>query len=120
MSIVELATTEYASAEQAFADWSVMDDPETLKVAERAARRLAEQYADTRTIEYEDAFQEAVIILASKPQMVRECLTDPHLGYGVLATRLHQHLVMKVRTEASRRTRLTSFETNSAALSEAV
>ncbi|AUG87231.1 hypothetical protein KGG77_gp37 [Streptomyces phage Omar] len=78
-----------------------------MKVAERAAYRLAEDYYDTRTIEFDDARQEALLILATRPQMVRECLGDEALGYGVLYTRLHQHLVKVVRTDAGRRKRLT-------------
>jgi hypothetical protein len=102
-----------------FADWSVLDDPETVKVAERAAYRLSQDYASTATIEYDDAYQEALITLAQKAHMVRGCLSDPNLGYGVLYTRLHQSLVKVVRTDASRRTKHTSYEANAEALGEA-
>jgi hypothetical protein len=110
IQITDLEVTEYETAEQARTDWSFMQDDETLKVAGRAAYRLSQDYADTGTIEYDDAYQEAVIILATRPGMVRECLSDPSLGYGVLYTRLHQALVKVVRTDAKHRTKHTSYE----------
>jgi hypothetical protein len=109
LNVIEI-TNAYETAEQASVDWSVLDDAETVKVAERAAYRLAQDYADTGTIEYDDAYQEALIILASRPRMVRAVLADPALGYGVLYTRLHQALVKVVRTDAKHRTRHTSYE----------
>ncbi|WAB08749.1 hypothetical protein SEA_ANDRIS_45 [Streptomyces phage Andris] len=109
MNIIEI-TNAYETAEEAFADWSVLEDPETVKVAERAAYRLSRDYADTGTIEYDDALQEATIILATRPGMVRDCLSSPDLGYGVLYTRLHQALVKVVRTDAKHRTKHTSYE----------
>jgi hypothetical protein len=117
---VSLNLTEMIPSDgEDFADWSVLDDPEVVKVAERAAYRLGQEYADTGTIEYDDAFQEAVLILATKPHLVRDCLSDQTLGYGVLHKRLHQHLVKVVRGDAKRRTRQTSFEANLEALGEA-
>ncbi|MFF3249764.1 hypothetical protein ACFYWP_01870 [Actinacidiphila glaucinigra] len=87
-----------------------------MKVAQRAAYRLSEDYSDTRTIEFDDAYQEALIILASRPGMVRECLASADLGYGVLYTRLHQHLVKVVRTDAKHRSNTKSWEVNQAQL----
>lgn len=83
--------------------WDLILDSKVMSVAACEARRIAAQYEDTATIEYEDALQEAIIILVTHPRMVSECLEDESLGYGVLATRLHQRLVKTVRTEAKKR-----------------
>ncbi|MFF4244278.1 hypothetical protein ACFYY2_07360 [Streptomyces sp. NPDC001822] len=91
-------------------DWRVLDLPILLTLAGRAARRIANGYEDTLTMEYEDARQEALIILATKPDMVNECLGDPSLGPGVLYHRLVLDLVDRVKTEAKYRIRHTSYE----------
>jgi hypothetical protein len=91
-------------------DWRVLELPEVVALAGRAARRIADGYEDTLTMEYEDARQEALIILATKPAMVSECLSDPNLGLGVLYHRLVLDLVDRVKTEARRRIRHTSYE----------
>ncbi|MGW8743578.1 hypothetical protein [Streptomyces sp. NPDC055794] len=92
------------------ADWRVLDLPEVVALAGRAARRIADGYEDTLTMEYDDARQEALIILATKPGMVNECLADPNLGLGVLYHRLYLDLTDRVKTEAKRRIRHTSYE----------
>jgi len=92
------------------ADWSVLDRPGVLALAGRAARRIADGYEDTLTMEYDDARQEALILLATKPAMVSECLSNPALGLGVLYHRLVLDLVDQVKTEAGRRIRHTSYE----------
>ncbi|WP_329022470.1 MULTISPECIES: hypothetical protein [Streptomyces] len=91
------------------ADWTVLT-PEVTALAGRAARRIADGYEDTLTMEYEDARQEALIILATKPHMVSQCLTEPSLGLGVLYHRLVLDLVDRVKTEATRRIWHTSYE----------
>ena len=91
------------------ADWSVLT-PEVLTLAGRAARRIADGYEDRLTMEYEDAFQEAVLLLATKAAMVRECLADPELGLGVLYHRLVLDLTDLIKTQARHRTRHTSYE----------
>jgi hypothetical protein len=92
------------------ADWRVLDLAEVVALAGRAARRIADGYEDTLTMEYEDARQEALIILATKPDMVNECLADPSLGLGVLYHRLVLDLVDRVKTVAKYRIRHTSYE----------
>ncbi|MGW3336236.1 hypothetical protein ACWDCL_01980 [Streptomyces sp. NPDC001009] len=91
-------------------DWRVLDLPEVVALAGRAARRIADGYEDTLTMEYEDARQEALIILATKTAMVNECLADPALGLGVLYHRLVLDLIDKVKTQAKYRIRHTSYE----------
>ncbi|SNS51055.1 hypothetical protein [Actinacidiphila glaucinigra] len=92
-------------------DWRVLDLPEVVALAGRAARRIADGYEDTLTMEYEDARQEALIILATKPGMVNECLADPSLGLGVLYHRLVLDLMDRVKTLAKYRCRHISYET---------
>jgi hypothetical protein len=92
------------------ADWQFLDLPEVVSLTGRAARRIADGYEDTLTMEYDDARQEALLILATKPAMVSECLSDPNLGLGVLYHRLVLDLIDRVKTEARRRIRHTSYE----------
>ncbi|MEU5433796.1 hypothetical protein AB0G73_10505 [Streptomyces sp. NPDC020719] len=92
------------------ADWSVLDDPEVVRVAGRAARAVTLAYGDRLTIEYDDAYQEALLRLATRPELVRECIADSTLGYGVLHRRLVLDLTDKVKTEARHRTRHLSYE----------
>lgn len=92
------------------ADWRVLDLPEVVALAGRAARRIADGYEDTLTMEHEDARQEALIILATKPTMVNECLADPSLGLGVLYHRLVLDLMDRVKTVAKYRCRHISYE----------
>lgn len=99
------------SIEEALTDWSFLQDPEAVKVAERAARKIALQYEDTGTIEYDDAYQEALLLLSARKGL-QDCLRSEGLGYGALYTRLCQDLVKLVRTEAKHRSRVVSYEKN--------
>ncbi|MCC2278862.1 hypothetical protein LKL35_26040 [Streptomyces sp. ET3-23] len=91
------------------ADWSVLT-PDVMALAGRAARRIADGYEERLTMEYDDAFQEALLILATKASMVRECLDDPELGLGVLYHRLVLDLTDLIKTQARHRARHTSYE----------
>jgi hypothetical protein len=97
-------------------DWSFFGEgemagkTEECKLAGRAARKIANQYEDTGTIEYDDALQTAYILMATDPALVRQCLSDPDLGYGVLYTRLCQKLVKTIETEAKHRSKHNSYE----------
>ncbi|MFE0964031.1 MULTISPECIES: hypothetical protein [Streptomyces] len=108
MKVIEI-TNAYDSAEEAYADWSLSNNPEVLATIERAARHMADKYASSVTIEKDDAFQEGLILVATQRRL-RECLHDPALGLGVLYHRLVQHLTTKVRTEAKHRSRSSSYE----------
>ncbi|KPC89328.1 hypothetical protein ADL35_02515 [Streptomyces sp. NRRL WC-3753] len=108
MNLIEI-TNAYDNAEQAYADWSVLQDPEVVKVVERAARHMADKYASSVTIEQEDARQEGLILVATHPRL-RECLHNPDVGLGVLHHRLVQLLTTRVRTEAKHRSGHSSFE----------
>ncbi|MEV0437813.1 hypothetical protein AB0I84_00645 [Streptomyces spectabilis] len=91
------------------ADWSVITR-ETEGIAGRAARRVADGYGTRLTMEYDDAFQEALLLLATKADMVRGCLADPELGPGVLHHRLVLDLTDQVKTQARHRARHVSYE----------
>ncbi|MEV7282625.1 hypothetical protein [Streptomyces sp. NPDC093111] len=90
-------------------DWSVITR-ETAGIAGRAARRVADGYGSRLTMEYDDAFQEALLLLATKADMVRGCLADPELGPGVLHHRLVRDLTDQVKTQARHRARHVSYE----------
>jgi hypothetical protein len=98
-------------------NWDFTANPEAMKVIERAAKRMANKYESTRTIEEEDAYQEGLILVATHPRL-QECFTNPAVGLGALYTRLVQRLTHKVETEAKRRSKTTSYEANAEALSE--
>lgn len=91
------------------ADWSVLT-PDVMTLAGRAARRMADGYEERLTMEYDDAFQEAALILATKPEMVRECLAHQELGLGVLYHRLLLDLTDQIKTQARHRARHVSYE----------
>ncbi|MFE7480048.1 hypothetical protein [Streptomyces sp. NPDC057552] len=91
------------------ADWTVIDH-ETVGIASRAARRIADGYGTRLTMEYDDALQEALLLLATKADMVRTCLTDPQLGPGVLHHRLVLDLTDMIKTQARHRACHVSYE----------
>lgn len=84
-------------------DWAILDMPNVQDVAEQAARRLARQYDSA--IEYEDALQEAYLLLATKPSLI-QVADEP----GLLFYRLLMDLTDLVRPEARHRTMHTSWE----------
>lgn len=87
-------------------DWSILNLPGVQEVAENAARKISDQYE--LTLEYDDAFQEAVIILASRPEEVAAYVVGGHLGQ--LHHWLHQRLAHLVETEAKHRAKHVSRE----------
>lgn len=89
-------------------DWHVLGVPGVDDVMRRAAGKVSRDYS--HTISEEDAYQEACIILASRPRTVHECLADENLGLGVVYHRLVCDLVDKVKAEGRRRTDLSSYD----------
>ncbi|MEU5403685.1 hypothetical protein ABZ348_30840 [Streptomyces sp. NPDC005963] len=105
MNIIEI-TNAYDTAEEAHTDWSVVTE-ETAEIAQRAARKAAEQFG--AALEYEDAHQEALLLLATRPGAARTAL---EMGAGVLYRWLAQRLRDAHLTEAKRRSKVTSWEEN--------
>ncbi|MEU1309133.1 hypothetical protein ABZ419_09585 [Streptomyces cinnamoneus] len=88
------------------ADWSVLQDPRVESVAQAVARGFAREYG--LTLEYEDAYQEAVMVSAERASEVRRILVDA--GPGLLHRWLSQRLRDRWLTEARRRTQHLSYE----------
>ncbi|MDX3525045.1 hypothetical protein P1P75_00895 [Streptomyces sp. ID05-39B] len=106
MNIIEI-TNAYESAEEARADWSLTEDPEVQAIARRAARGASTSYG--LTLEPEDAYQEALLFIATRPDRAR---TAYDTGPGVLHTWIGQRLRDKHLTEARRRSEHKSWEVN--------
>ncbi|WDS51761.1 DNA binding protein [Streptomyces phage Triumph] len=109
MNIIEI-TNAYETAEEARTDWSIVTE-EVDGIAQRAARKAAEQFSST--LEYDDAYQEALILLATRPDKAREALG---MGAGALNRWLGQRLRDKHLTEAKHRSKAKSWEVNQAQL----
>lgn len=86
-------------------DWAFATEPEVVEVIEAAAATISRDFAGT--IEYDDAVQEASIIVATKGDQAREALAK---GPGVLHRMLWQDLADLVKTEAGHRAGHTSYE----------
>jgi DNA-directed RNA polymerase specialized sigma24 family protein len=90
-------------------DWSVLEYPGVRTVARKAASKVATDYSDLATVDYDDLYQEALILLATNGE-AQDCLGDPDLGLGVLYHRLVRDLEDTLKTEARRHTRQTSLD----------
>ncbi|GAA4902483.1 hypothetical protein ACFPM3_28405 [Streptomyces coeruleoprunus] len=95
-----------ASEAVAAADWSVLAEPQVESVVQAVARAFARDYG--LTLEYEDACQEAVIVVAERAAYVRQILADA--GAGLLHRWLSQRLRDRWLTEAKHRTAHVSYE----------
>ncbi|MFE7124008.1 hypothetical protein [Streptomyces sp. NPDC057617] len=87
-------------------DWSVLTEPQVERVAQAVARGFARDYG--LTLEYEDAFQEAVMVTAERASEVRRILAEA--GAGMLHRWMSQRLRDRWLTEAKRRTGHISYE----------
>ncbi|MER6231710.1 hypothetical protein ABT169_21545 [Streptomyces sp. NPDC001616] len=111
MNIIEI-TNAYDSAEEARADWSVITE-EVAGIAQRAARKAADSYPSV--LEYEDAYQDALVLLATRPEHAKTAL---RLGPGALYRWLTQRLRDAHLTKEKRRSKQVSYEANLEALGE--
>lgn len=102
---LQLADLESAEAAPAV-DWSVLAEPQVESVAEAVARSFSRDYG--LTLEYEDAYQEAVMVTAERASQVRRILDDA--GPGLLHRWLSQRLRDRWLTEAKHRTAHVSYE----------
>ncbi|MEU6057010.1 hypothetical protein [Streptomyces sp. NPDC047097] len=87
------------------ADWSLAAEAGVAAVVRSVARQFGREYA--ATLDPEDAYQEAQIILATRHRQARAALAQ---GRGVLHRWLHQRLRDRFLTEAGHRARLTSYD----------
>lgn len=85
-------------------DWTVLEIDGVRDLATTAARKLSQQYAST--IEFEDAEQEALLILASSTE-TRTMLAS---GAGLLHRWLYQRLQDLVKVQANHRSKHISYE----------
>ncbi|WJN63220.1 hypothetical protein [Streptomyces phage phiScoe45] len=108
MNFIEIEPT--TSVEAALADWSWYEPGnEADVVIMRAARHIANKYDDTKTTEYEDAYQDGLVLVATRRNL-RSAVNEP----GLLYSRLVQDLTDKNKQSATKRTRsrMTSYEAN--------
>jgi DNA-directed RNA polymerase specialized sigma24 family protein len=90
-------------------DWSVLEYPGVRTVARKAASKVATDYSDLPAVDYDDLYQEALILLATNGE-VQDCLGDPDLGLGVLYHRTVRDLENTISTEARRHVKHTSYD----------
>ncbi|MGI5530126.1 hypothetical protein ACQEVX_22885 [Streptomyces syringium] len=103
--MIDLVDISTAPATEA-ADWSVLQDPRVESVAQAIARAFARDYG--LTLEYEDAYQEAIMTAAERAPEVRRILAEA--GPGLLHRWLSQRLRDRWLTEARRRAGHLSYE----------
>ncbi|MEU7643382.1 hypothetical protein [Streptomyces huasconensis] len=92
-----------ASAE---VDWTVLTDPQVEGVVRAVARGFSRDYG--LTLEYDDAYQETVLIAAERAPYVRQLLADA--GPGLVHRWLSQRLRDRWLTEAKHRSTHVSYE----------
>lgn len=85
-------------------DWGLTEDPEVQQVARKAATSIA--YAYATTIEYDDAYQEALYLIAVMPGAA-ELVPDQ---LGALYHRVRLDLMDLVRRETDKRKQHVSWE----------
>ncbi|UJQ86462.1 hypothetical protein SEA_SUNSETPOINTE_44 [Streptomyces phage SunsetPointe] len=110
MEFIEIPDNEYRSAEGARLDWSFASDPEFMaNVPSRVAKNVSFSYG--HTVDYDDAFQEACLIIAANPGRRREC-EDGIDGatLGTLVYEVQQDVIDKIKRTAEKRTRHLSYE----------
>jgi len=93
-------------AEASAVDWSVLTEPHVESVAQAVTRSVSRDYG--LTLEFDDARQEALLVMAERASQVRRILADA--GPGLLHRWLSQRLRDRWLTEARRRVGHTSYE----------
>ncbi|AKY03652.1 hypothetical protein SEA_IZZY_45 [Streptomyces phage Izzy] len=113
MNIIDIET-EYDSAEQAVADWSLVsgdpNDPTVYDTALfKAARKMVREYGNG-TVDYDDLVQDGYIVLAMKAQSMRRAYAEG--GEGLLVTAIHQRLTNCVATDVRRSNKRASLDSH--------
>ncbi|MFE2104282.1 hypothetical protein ACFXAF_00150 [Kitasatospora sp. NPDC059463] len=101
-----LHLAELESVEAPAVDWSVLSEPQVDSVTQAVARSVSRDYG--LTLEYDDALQEAYLVMAERAPQARQVLSDG--GPGLLHRWLAQRLRDRWLTEARRRSSHTSYE----------
>jgi hypothetical protein len=104
VNVIEITST-YESAEEARTDWSILEEEGVIGVAEVVAMKAADEYG--LTLERDDAYQEALLLLATRSRQARAALA---LGTGALHRWLRQRLRDKHLTEVKHRSGAASYE----------
>ncbi|MFD6636800.1 sigma factor-like helix-turn-helix DNA-binding protein [Micromonospora chalcea] len=90
-------------------DWSVLEYPGVKRIAGQAARRVATDYSSVA--EYDDMLQEALLILATHPARVQQCVNgEGGASLGTLQHELTCDLVNKVARHAERAVKSSSLD----------
>ncbi|MEU7570361.1 hypothetical protein [Micromonospora sp. NPDC049240] len=90
-------------------DWSVLEYPGVKRIAGQAARRVSTDYSSVA--EYDDMLQEALLILATHPVRVQQCVNGENgATLGTLQHELTCDLIDKVKRSAERATRSSSLD----------
>ncbi|MEU0674441.1 hypothetical protein ABZ330_16375 [Streptomyces sp. NPDC006172] len=108
--MINLMEVEFSVTAEERPDWSIVTE-EVDGIAQRVARKAGEQYG--ATLEFEDAYQEALILLATRPTRARNAYDK---GPGALYRWLTQRLRDEHLTEAKHRSKAKSWEVNQAQL----
>jgi hypothetical protein len=87
-------------------DWSVLEIEGVLGVVETAALKVTERYG--LTLEYDDAYQEGVILLAGRADRVRRQMENG--DSGLVHHELYRDLTDLIETEAKHRSKHLSRE----------
>ncbi|MGW5130913.1 hypothetical protein [Streptomyces sp. NPDC004135] len=108
--MINLMEVEFSTSTDERPDWSVVTE-EVDAIAQRAARKAGDRFG--LTLEFEDAYQEALILLATRPSRARAAYEK---GPGALHRWLSQRLRDEHLTEAKHRSKAKSWEVNQAQL----
>ncbi|MFE5663432.1 hypothetical protein ACFQ7W_05820 [Streptomyces niveus] len=103
---LNLIDAEFSNSTEEKPDWDFARQGEVEGIAQRAARKAAESYSG---LEYEDAHQDALILLATRPSQARTAL---EVGPGALNRWIGQRLRDQHLTEARRHSKVKSWEGN--------
>ncbi|MFJ6183794.1 hypothetical protein [Streptomyces sp. NPDC092295] len=103
---IDLIDAAFSNSTEEKPDWDFACQGEVDGIAQRAARKAAESYSG---LEYEDACQDALVLLATRSSKAKAALG---VGPGALSRWIGQRLRDQHLTEARRRSQVKSWEAN--------
>ncbi|AKY03728.1 hypothetical protein AVT26_gp46 [Streptomyces phage Lannister] len=108
MKFIEIEN-DYENAEQARADWSLIEHPDVEKGARAAAWAFSQDYAGV--VEFEDMQQELLILFATTESLrVRDLIDVADNPVGILKTHGYRLLRSKFKASATNLRRHKSYE----------